>query len=73
MNGVICEETVSQHGAVELFYELPYFSPFVLYHVQAENAVQLSIILRLQDRDIFVQLGKTSLKSQQQTLQLQGL
>lgn len=64
---------MSQGGAVEPVDELLDLHQFVLHHLQAEDCIEISVILLLQHRHIFQQLGQTTLQTQQQTLQLQSL
>ena len=72
-SGISSKMLVFQGGAVKPVHELHDLHQFVLYHLQADNSIELSIILPLQGRHVFHQPGETTFQTQQQTLQLQSL
>lgn len=61
-SGASSEDLVFLGGAVELVNQLLDLIHFILYKIQAENAIQPSVILLFQDQHIFAQLGKTLLQ-----------
>lgn len=71
--GNITETLLSQSGAVEPVQELLDLQQFVLQQLQADDTIQISVILLLKQRHVFVQLGQTSLQTQQQSLEIKSL
>lgn len=71
--GVVSETLLSQRGAVEPLQELLDLQQFVLQQLQADDTIQISVILLLKQRHVFVQLGQASLQTQEQSLEIKSL
>lgn len=70
---VVTQALLSQDGAVEPLEQQLDLQQLVLQQLQADDSVQVSVILLLQQRHVVLQLGQPLLQTQQQTLEVKGL
>lgn len=71
--GLVTQTLLSQSCAVESVEELLDLVQFVLQQLQADDSVQVAVVLLLQHGHVLLQLGQTTLQAQEETLEMTSL